>query len=67
MHERMDYLIFSGPVRIHSMSLLVYDFSVTSSIQWPTIFLDMLIHTGFLCRGDELNTTMMRTMPGDKA
>ena len=25
--------------RIHSMSLLVYDFSATSSIQWPTIFL----------------------------
>ena len=67
MHERMDYLIFSSPVRIHSMSLLVYDFSGTSSIQWPTIFLDMLIHTGFLCRGDELNRTIMRTMPGDKA
>jgi len=27
----------------------------------------MLIHTGFLCRGDELNTTIMRTMPGAKA
>lgn len=32
------------------------------------LFNDMLIHTGFLCRGDELNTTIMRTMPGgDKA
>ena len=28
------------------------------------LFNDMLIHTGFLCRGDELNTTIMRTMPG---
>ena len=28
------------------------------------LFHDMLIHTGFLCRGDELNTTIMRTMPG---
>ncbi len=64
MHERMDYLIFSSPVRIYSMSLLVYDFSGTSSIQWPTIFLDMLIHTGFLCHGDELNTTIMSTMQG---
>ena len=64
MHERMDYLIFSSPVRIYSMSLLVYDFSGTSSIQWPTIFLDMLIYTGFLCRGDELNTTIMSTMQG---
>lgn len=67
MHERMDYLIFSSSVQIHSVSLLVYDFSATSSIQWPTIFLDMLIHTGFLCHGDELNTTIMRTMPGGKA
>ena len=31
------------------------------------LFNDMLIHTGFLCRGDELNTTIMRTMPGGKA
>lgn len=31
------------------------------------LFNDMLIHTGFLCRGDELNTTIMRTMPGAKA
>lgn len=32
------------------------------------LFNDMLIYTGFLCRGDELNTTIMRTMPeGDKA
>ena len=28
------------------------------------LFNDMLIHTGFLCRGDELNTTIMRTIPG---
>jgi hypothetical protein len=28
------------------------------------LFNDMLIHTGFLCRGDERNTTIMRTMPG---
>lgn len=28
------------------------------------LFNDMLIHTGFLCRGDELNTTIMRTMRG---
>ena len=28
------------------------------------LFNDMLIHTGFLCRGDELNTTIMRTMGG---
>ena len=28
------------------------------------LFNDMLIHTGFLCRGDELKTTIMRTMPG---
>ena len=26
------------------------------------LFNDMLIHTGFLCRGDELNTTIMRTI-----
>ena len=26
------------------------------------LFNDMLIHTGFLCRGDELNTTIMRTL-----
>jgi len=31
------------------------------------LFNDMLIHTGFLCRGDERNTTIMRTMPGAKA
>ena len=31
------------------------------------LFNDMLIHTGFLCRGDELNTTIMRMMPGAKA
>lgn len=31
------------------------------------LFNDMLIHTGFLCHGDELNTTIMRTMPGAKA
>ena len=30
------------------------------------LFNDMLIHTGFLCRGDELNTTIMRMMPGGK-
>ena len=28
------------------------------------LFNDMLTHPGFLCRGDELNTTIMRTMPG---
>ena len=28
------------------------------------LFNDMLIHTGFLCRGDERNTTIIRTMPG---
>ena len=27
---------------------------------------DKPIHTGFLCRGDELKTTIMRTMPGGK-
>ena len=66
MHERMDYLTLSSSVRIHSMSLLVYDFSVTSSIQWPTIFLMAFVHTGFLCQGDELNTTIIRTMPGTR-
>lgn len=30
------------------------------------LFNDMLIHTGFLCRGDELKTTIMRTMPGPR-
>ena len=30
------------------------------------LFNDMLIHTGFLCRGDELNTTIMRTMGGQR-
>ena len=28
------------------------------------LFNDMLIHTGFLCRGDELITPIMRTIPG---
>jgi len=31
------------------------------------LFNDMLIHTGVLCRGDDRNTTIMRTMPGAKA
>ena len=59
MHEMTNPLNVSFSIRLFG--------NIINTVA-DNLFNDMLIHTGFLCRGDERNTTIMRTMPGgDKA
>lgn len=55
MHEMTNPLNVSFSIRLFG--------NIINTVA-DNLFNDMLIHTGFLCRGDELNTTIMRTMPG---
>lgn len=55
MHEMTNPLNASFSIRLFG--------NIINTVA-DNLFNDMLIHTGFLCRGDELNTTIMRTMPG---
>lgn len=53
MHEMTNPLNASFSIRL---------FGNIINTAADNLFNDMLIHTGFLCRGDELNTTIMRTI-----
>ena len=55
MHEMTNPLNVSFSIRLFG--------NIINTVA-DNLFNDML---GFLCRGDELNTTIMRTMPGAKA
>ena len=55
MHEMTNPLNASFSIRLFG--------NIINTVA-DNLFNDMLIHTGFLCRGDERNTTIMRTMPG---
>ena len=55
MHEMTNPLNVSFSIRLFG--------NIINTVA-DNLFNDMLIHTGFLCRGDELNTTIMRTMRG---
>lgn len=55
MHEMTNPLNVSFSIRLFG--------NIINTVA-DNLFNDMLIHTGFLCRGDELNTTIMRTIPG---
>ena len=55
MHEMTNPLNASFSIRLFG--------NIINTVA-DNLFNDMLIHTGFLCCGDELNTTIIRTMPG---
>lgn len=55
MHEMTNPLNASFSIRLFG--------NIINTVA-DNLFNDMLIHTGFLCRGDERNTTIMRTMRG---
>ena len=57
MHEMTNPLNVSFSIRLFG--------NIINTVA-DNLFNDMLIHTGFLCRGDELNTTIMRTMGGTR-